>query len=75
MSDPITETGPFTAISDDDKKRALDQAVNKTLEKAQQDDALLARGRQRAKMVLEEYVTKLGETTGKNYRVKFIDVD
>jgi len=72
MTDPITDKGFITEITDEDKKKALEDAQQEIRDKANGDDALKFQARERAKDVVEQYVKNVGNELGYKYTVKFI---
>lgn len=75
MSDPISNNGWRGQVTDEERKEALKLAQQETFERAQSDDAMLAAARERAKVLLEQYVKNVGDGIGKTYNVKFVDTE
>ena len=75
MSDPISNNGWRGQVTDEERKEALKLAQQETFERAQSDDAMLAAARERAKVLLEQYVKNVGDGIGKTYNVKFVDAE
>ena len=58
------------------KKQRQGQAVqSKLLAEAAADQTILANAQQRAQTLLEEYITNIGNTVGKQYTIKWIYID
>ncbi len=62
-------------ITADDQTEAFAQAEANMLKAARSDKTLLNNAQQRAKDLLENYVTNIGTCVGKQYKVVWIDVD
>lgn len=75
MSDPIDDTGWFTEVTDEERKEALSLAQQETLERACADDTMLAAARDRAKVLLEQYVKNVGASLGEDYHVTWVDTE
>lgn len=71
MTTPVTETGWFTSITQEDRTKALAEAQEDVLEKADGDKELKQLAKERAKQILKKYVTSIGKKTGKTYQVEF----
>lgn len=75
MTNPLTETGWFTSITQEDRTKALAEAQDDVLEKADGDKELKQLAKERAKQILKKYVTGIGKKTGKTYQVEFKETD
>lgn len=73
MSDPIDDTGWFAKVTDEERKEALSLAQQETLDRACADDTMLAAARDRAKVLLEQYVKNVGTNLGQEYHVNWVD--
>lgn len=73
MSDPIDDTGWFAKVTDEERKEALSLAQQETLDRACADDTMLAAARDRAKVLLEQYVRNVGANLGQEYHVTWVD--
>ena len=73
MTEPITDKGFLTDITDGDKKKALEDAQQEIRDKANGDDALKLQAKERAKDVIEQYIKNVGNELGYKYSVKFIN--
>lgn len=62
-------------ISAEDEVKAFSDAQGQLEENAANNKALLADAQQRAKSLLEDYVTNIGTVMGKEYSIKWVDVD
>ena len=62
-------------ITAEDEIKAFGEAQKKLEETAANDKALLASAQQRAMELLEDYVTNIGNTIGKEYSIRWIYVD
>lgn len=74
ISDPVTETALFTSFTTEEKTQALSTAQQNMYDTAEQDDTLRFQARQRAKELIESYITNIGELTDTKYTVKWVDV-
>jgi len=75
MTTPVTETGWFTDITQDEKTSTLNSAQNEIIEKANSDEALKQQAKDRAKEILTRYVMGVGEGIGQTYTVVFQDAE
>lgn len=75
MTTPLTETGWFTSITQEDRTKALAEAQDEVLKKADGDKELKQLAKERAKQILQKYVTGIGKKTGKTYQVEFKETD
>jgi len=62
-------------ISAYDEQVAIKMAQSKLLAEAAADQTILANAQQRAQTLLEEYITNIGNTVGKQYTIKWIYID
>ena len=63
------------AVEAADEVEAFGEAQRQLEETAAQDKALLASAQQRAQSLLEEYITNIGDVTGKRYSIQWIYAD
>lgn len=70
----IVETGSAD-VKAEDQTRAYEEAQKNMIEVASNDTALLASARQRAQILLEDYVKNIGNAVGKEYKINWIYVD
>ena len=71
MTTPVTETGWFTSITQEDRTKALAAAQDEILKKADGDADLKQLAKERAEEILKKYVIGIGKEEGKTYKVKF----
>lgn len=75
MSEPLTDTGFMTKITKEEETAALAEAQNDMEETAQENTALLAQAKERAKNLIEGYVKNIGEQIGEAYTVEWADAE
>ena len=75
MSEPLTDTGFMTKITKEEETAALAEAQNDMEETAQENTALLAQAKERAKNLIEGYVKNIGEQIGEAYTVEWVDAE
>lgn len=75
FSDIYSDTGLLTPITTVDQSAALEEAQNEMIKSAEGNSALMSNARERAKTLLSQYVTKIGDRTGKKYEVQFKDAE
>lgn len=75
MSEPLTDTGFLTKITKEEETAALAEAQNDMEETAQENTALLAQAKERAKNLIEGYVKNVGEQIEEEYMVEWVDVE
>lgn len=75
MTTPVTETGWFTSITQEEKTSALNSAQEKALETANSDDTLKQQAEDRAKEIFAGYVASVGKEIGQTYAVVFQDAE
>ena len=76
FTDPITHMGPLTRdFTAEERNQAYAETQAEMREMAENDDALKAKARQRAKSLLEEYVKNVGNEIGQEYTVTWKDVE
>lgn len=73
ISEPAVETAPLTFFTTEEKTEALSKAQQIMRDTANEDDTLKFQARERAKELLESYVTSVGESIGVEYTVKWAD--
>jgi hypothetical protein len=73
MSDPIADTGVFTTITSEDKAEAFSAAQTAMRENAETDSRILLQAYNNAKELLKQYVIRVGEQTGEQYTVEWLD--
>lgn len=72
LSEPIFETGWFTTITAEEKAEAVKLSQLNMEEKAKNDYARLDKAYMNAKNVIQDYVNKISEMTGIQYKIKWI---
>ena len=72
VSEPLVETGWFTDIEPEEKKKAVSDAQEEMLELAEADKAMKKYAEERAKILLEEYVKNVGDALGETYSVEIV---
>lgn len=75
MSEPVTETGFMTWITKEEETAALAAAQENMRETAQANATLLNQARERAKSIMEGYVKNVGEQIGREYTVKWVELE
>lgn len=73
MSDPIADTGVFTTITSEDKAEAFSAAQTSMRENAETDSRMLSQAYNNAKELLKQYIIRVGEQTGEQYTVDFLE--
>jgi len=62
-------------VEGDDQVKAIDLAKSKLEQQAMEDETLLARAQDRAKILIEEYITNISSSVGKQYKIEWIYLD
>ena len=75
FSDIYSDTGLLTSITTVDQSAALKEAQNEMGNSAESNSTLMNSARERAKTLLSQYVTKVGDRKGEKYEVQFKDVE
>ncbi|MGN8840661.1 DUF4230 domain-containing protein [Collinsella sp. HCP3S3_A7] len=75
FSDIYSDTGLLTPITTVDQSAALEEAQNEMIKSAEGNSALMNSARERAKTLLSQYVTGIGERMGEKYEVQFKDAE
>lgn len=70
----IVETGS-AEVKAEDQTKAYEEAQRNMVEAASNDTALLNSARQRAQILLEDYVNNIGNAVGKEYKINWVYVD
>lgn len=73
MNETISDTGVFTKITIEEKSEAFSQAQITMKNNAKADSTILLQAHNNAKKLLEQYVITIGEQSGKNYTVEWVD--
>ena len=75
FSDIHSDTGLLTPITTVDQSIALEEAQKEMKEGAEANSTLMNGARERAKTLLSQYVTKIGDLKGVKYEVQFRDAE
>ena len=73
METPICETEKFTDITIEDQRKAYADAQAEMEESANNDKAIKKQAYENAQKLLEQYVVTIGEQSGKQYTVEWLD--
>lgn len=73
FSDPLDETGLFTTITAKERSDAYAAAQDAMRQEAENDQALLRRAKNNAKILLERYIVNLGKEMGIDYSINWVD--
>ncbi len=73
LTEPISENGWFTYIGGEEKAEAFSAAQKEMRQAAENDQALLRRAKDNAKLLLERYIINTGKELSKDYRITWID--
>ena len=73
LSEPLTEKGLFTTITGEEQAKAFAKAQSVMREDAANDQALLTRAKNNARILFEQYVKETGKGMGVDYSVKWIN--
>lgn len=72
IADPVIDKGLFTDITTEEITNAVAIAQEDMEKTAYENTAILAQAKNRAKLVLEEYIRGVGETIGETYTVEWV---
>lgn len=75
FSDIHSDTGLLTSITRVDQSIALEEAQKGMKDSAEANSTLMNGARERAKTLLSQYVTKVGDLQGVKYEVQFRDAE
>lgn len=73
LSKPISEKGIFTTITGEDQSKAFTKAQTAMRQEAENDQTLLKKSRNNAKLLLEQYIVNTGKEMGVDYDVVWVD--
>ena len=73
LTQPISETGLFTSISSEEEAMAFAASQTEMRQGAENDQVMLRRARENAKLLLERYIVNTGKSVGLELTVKWID--
>lgn len=74
LTEPLSENGWFTTISGKEKVEAFSAAQSAMRQEAENDQPLLKRAKENAKLLLERYIIETGNEIGLNLSVKWVEV-
>jgi hypothetical protein len=75
FSDIHSDAGLLTPITTVDQSAALEEAQNEMRKSVEDNSTLMNGARERAKTLLSQYVTKIGDLRGVKYEVQFKDAE
>lgn len=73
FSDPLDETGLFTTITAKERAEAYAAAQDSMRQEAENDQTLLRRAKNNAKILLEQYIFNLGKEIGVEYSINWVE--
>ena len=73
LTEPLTENGWFTRISGREKTEAFSTAQSAMRQEAENDQALLRRSKENARLILERYIINTGREVGRTLSVKWVN--
>ena len=73
LTEPMSESGWFTTISGKEKAEAFSKAQSAMRQEAENDQALLKRTKDNAKLLLERYIINIGREMGIEFSVNWIE--
>ena len=73
LSEPLSENGWFTTISGKEKTEAFSTAQSAMRQEAENDQNLLRRAKENAKLLLERYIINTGKEMGLNLSVNWVE--
>lgn len=73
FSDPLDETGLFASITAKERTAAYSKAQESMRQEAENDQALLRRAKNNAKLLLENYIINLGKAVGVEYTINWVE--
>lgn len=72
LSEPLSENGWFTTITGREKTDAFAKAQSAMRQEAEQDQSLLKRAKENAKLLFEQYIINTGKEMGVDYSINWI---
>lgn len=75
FSDVYSETGFLASITAVDQTEAYATAQEEMKKSAEENDVILEHARERAKTLLSQYVSGIGERQGIKYEIKYLDAE
>lgn len=73
LTEPLSENGWFTTISGKEKTEAFSAAQSAMRQEAENDQALLRRSKENARVLIEKYIINTGNEMGLNLTVSWTD--
>ncbi len=73
LTEPLSEKGFLTTITGEEKAEAFAEAQNAMRNEAENDQALLRRSKENAKMLIERYIINTGKEMGIDFSVSWIE--
>lgn len=73
LTPPLTETGCLTYITREEEALAFSEAQKNMRLQAESDTRLLARAKNNAKKLIEQYIINIGNELGQTYSVQWLD--
>ena len=73
LTEPLSESGWFTTISGTEKMEAFASAQSAMRQEAENDQTLLRRAKENAKLLLERYIINTGKEMGIDFTVQWIE--
>ena len=73
LTEPLSEKGWFTKITGKEKTEAFSTAQNAMRHEVENDQGLLSRAKENAKMLLERYIVNTGKEMGRSLTVVWIE--
>lgn len=73
LSEPLSESGWFTTITGKEKIEAFSKTQNAMRQEAENDENLLRRAKENAKLLLERYIVNTGKEMGLDLSVKWVE--
>lgn len=66
------ETGVFNSVSFEDQRKAYAKSQENMRDAVQNNSVLLSQAKERAKILIEQYILHIGQEQGKVYTIKWI---
>ena len=73
VSKPVTETGMFTTINGEDLSKAFALAQSAMRQEVENDQTLLLKAKNNAKLLMEQYIINTGKKIGVEYTVNWME--
>ena len=75
LGTPLTDTGFLTSVTTEEKTTTLAGAQEAMEQQAKENTEMLSQAKARAKMLFEEYIKNVGESSGEEYTVEWKDAE